>query len=312
MSRRLPPLNALRAFEAAGRHESFTKAAEELNVTHGAVSRQVAQLEEWLGASLFRRVYSQLALTDAGRVYLPEVTAALDRLSIVSSQLAEQKPQRLHVDAPPTFTMRWMIARMSSFHRKHPGVEVRMTASIAPINFQEHRYDIAIRGAHAPIPGVVSHPFMTELIIAVGHADLFEGNGSPVPADLSGHTLISYATEPYSWADWLEVVGQGGLKPAATLRFEQMYFALQAAAEGLGIVLVPLFLAIDDIIAGRLCAPFGPLGAKQRRYYAIAAQSSPVIEAFFEWLLLEGRATADLMAEWAASAGWRDDALPRS
>jgi LysR family transcriptional regulator, glycine cleavage system transcriptional activator len=311
MSRRLPPLNAVRAFEAAGRYVSFTKAAAELNVTHGAVSRQVALLEEWLGASLFRRTPSQLSLTDTGRAYLAEITAVLDRLALASMQISDQAaPTTLHISAPPTFTMRWLIARLSGFQRKRPEVEIRMTTSLAPVNFQEHGYDVAIRGAHAPLPGCVSKPFMTELIVPVCHADLMEGGRLQEPAQLAQHALISYGTEPYAWADWLQAVGLPQLRPSGLLKFEQMYFALQAASEGLGVVLVPLFLAIDDIIAGRLCTPFGPLGAKQRRYYANAAQGSAATDAFFDWLLREGHDTERSMAEWAATAGWPADALP--
>lgn len=310
MPRKLPPLNAVRAFEAAGRYVSFTKAAAELNVTHGAVSRQVALLEDWLGASLFRRVPSQLSLTDAGRAYLAEVTAVLDRLALASMQFSDQaRPATLHVNAPPTFTMRWLIPRMSGFQRRRPEVEIRLTTSLSPVSFQEHGYDVAIRGAHAALPDCVSEPFMTELVVPVCHVDLTEGGRLREPGDLVNHALISYATEPYSWGDWLQAAGEPSLRPATMLKFEQMYFAMQAAIEGLGIVLVPLFLAIDDIIAGRLCTPFGPLAAMQRRYYANAMRRDPAVEAFFEWLLREGHDTERSMAEWARSAGWPGDAL---
>ena len=309
MSRRLPPLNAVRAFEAAGRYVSFTKAAAELNVTHGAVSRQVALLEAWLGTPLFRRTPSQLALTEAGRTYLAEVTAALDRLALASMQLVDQAaPTALRISAPPTFVMRWLIARLSGFQRKRPDVDIRMTTSIAPVNFQENAYDIAIRGAHAPLAGCVSKPIMTELVVPVCHVDLLEKGRLRRPADLATQTLISYATESYDWSQWLQAAGLPDLRPSGTLKFEQMYFALQAAAEGLGVVLVPLFLAIDDIVAGRLCAPFGHLAGRQRRYYAFAAQSSPAVDAFIDWLLREGRDTEKTIAEWAQAAGWPPNA----
>src|SRR6476620_4161922 len=125
MIRKLPPLNAVRAFEVAARHVSFTRAAEELNVTNGAVSRLVALLEDWLGKELFRRSASQLTLTDSGRTYLAEVSAVLDRLAVASRYVREQAtPSAFHINAPPTFTMRWLIARMASFQRKHPDVEI--------------------------------------------------------------------------------------------------------------------------------------------------------------------------------------------
>src|SRR3979490_3055004 len=124
--RKLPPLNAVRAFEAAARHVSFTKAAEELNVTHGAVSRQVALLEQWLGTPLFRRSFSHLALTESGRSYLTEVTAALDRLALATMHVKEHAaPTALRINAPPTFTMRWLIPRMSVFQRRRIDVEIR-------------------------------------------------------------------------------------------------------------------------------------------------------------------------------------------
>ncbi|HYZ30972.1 MAG TPA: LysR substrate-binding domain-containing protein [Crenalkalicoccus sp.] len=299
-ARRLPPLNAIRAFEAAGRHGSFTRAAAELNVTHGAVSRQVAQLELWLGTPLFQRKPSQLVLTEAGRAYLAEATAALDRLALASLQLLDQAaPRALQVNAPPTFTMRWLIPRLSGFQRRRPGMEVRMTTSLAPVRFEPGGYDIAIRGAQAPLPGMVSVAFMTELIMPVCHADLTEGGRLRAPADLEGQTLIGYGTEPYPWADWLAAAGVPELRPAGTLRFEQMYFALQAAAEGLGVVLVPAFLVVDDILAGRLSAPFGALAARRRCYYANAVQRSPAVDAFIDWLLREGRDTEQAMPAWA-------------
>lgn len=307
MTRKLPPLNAVRAFEAAGRYVSFTKAAAELNVTHGAVSRQVALLESWLGTSLFRRTPSQLVLTDAGRSYLAEATAAMDRLAVASMHLLDQAmPTTLTVNAPPTFTMRWLIARMSGFQRKRPDVEIRLTTSLAPINFHEHGYDIAIRGAHEPIQGCVSVPFMTEVIVPLCHSDLLECGRLRQPEDLSRQTLIGYVTEPYPWSEWLAQAGVPELKPVAHLKFEQMYFALQAASEGLGVVLVPLFLAIDEIIAGRLCAPFGARGAWYRTYFACSSSSNPVIDAFDDWLLKEGRDTERSIKAWAESAGWTD------
>lgn len=307
--RKLPPLNALRAFEAAARHESFTQAAHELHVTHGAVSRQVAQLEAWLGRTLFLRARSQVTLLDEGRRYLADVTAALDRIAVASAQL--QLPQRgessaLLVSAPPTFTMRWLIPRMSAFQRQHAAVEVKLTTSLATVDFSRNGYDLAIRGATAPLAGCRSLPFMTETIVPVCHADLLE-RGLRNPADLARHPQINYATEPYAWADWLTAAGAPGLQPASKLAFEQMYFALQAAAEGLGVVLVPLFLVADDIIAGRLCAPFGTHAAKQRRYYAnlpLHAEPSALVQAFCDWLLQEGQDTEQSIAQWARGMGW--------
>ncbi|KJC40236.1 hypothetical protein UB31_28620 [Bradyrhizobium sp. LTSP849] len=302
MVRKLPPLNAIRAFEAAGRHVSFTKAAAELNVTHGAISRQVGLLESWLGTPLFLRSASHLALTEAGRIYLAEVTSMLDRLAVASMQMLDRTaPTVLRINAPPTFAMRWLLSRISGFQRRRPDVEIRLTTSTAPVNFHDNAYDIAIRGAQEPLSGYVSQPFMTELIVPVCHIDLLDGGQMCKPQDLAGQTLISYATEPYSWSDWLQAADVPDIKPRGSLKFEQMYFALQAAVDGLGVVLVPLFLAIDDIITGSLCMPFGVLAAKQRQYFANAVHPTPTVEAFYEWLLREGRDTERSMADWSLS-----------
>jgi len=306
--KKLPPLNAVRAFEVAARHVSFTKAAAELNVTHGAVSRQVALLEDWLGVALFHRAPSQLTLTESGRGYLHEVSAALDRLATASMYVMQQAaPVVLRVNGPPTFTMRWLIPRMSVFQRKRPDVEVRLTTSLATPNFQENSYDIAIRGQHGPLDDCRSIPFMTEIIAPICHVDLQENLKLADPRDLASHTLISYATEPYAWSEWLESAGVPGLKPANTLGFEQMFFAFQAASEGLGLAMVPLFLAIDEILAGRLCVPFGPLGIKRRTYYANHARTQKaqaLADTFCEWLEQEGRDTEQSITAWAASQGW--------
>jgi len=306
--RKLPPLNAVRAFEAAARHVSLTHAAAELHVTHGAVSRQVALLEAWLGVTLFHRAPSHLVLTDAGRDYLHEVSAILDRLAAASMVVMQQTaPIVLRVNAPPTFTMRWLIARLAVFQHKHPDVKVRLTTALTPPNFQEDAYDIAIRGQQAPLPGCRSIPFMTEIIAPVCHVDLCETPGLHQPRDLQAHTLLSYVTEPYPWREWLDAAGIPDLKPAHTLNFEQMYFALQAASEGLGLAMVPLFLVIDEILADRLCVPFGPLGAKCRTYYANSPLRPGVKQAakdFCRWLQHEGRDTEDSITAWANSQDW--------
>lgn len=305
--RRIPPLNAVRAFEAAARHVSFTRAAEELHVTHGAVSRQVAALEDWLGIALFHRGASQLTLTEEGRAFSQELTSLLDRLAIVTMHMSQKTaPRTLGVSAPPTFTMRWLIPRMSSYQRKHPEVEIRLTTSLAPVNFLENSYDIAIRGAHEPTAGCQSIPFMTETIVPVCHVDLVQSGGLRSPSDLCHHTLIRYATEPYSWPVWLQAAGAPA-SSANTLNFEQMFFALQAAMEGLGVVLVPLFLVADDIVAGRLCAPFGLRAAMQRTYYAnisLASTRNAVIGGFCDWLVEEGRSTEEFIDAWIREMEW--------
>lgn len=276
-------------------------------MTHGAVSRQVSLLEAWLGTPLFRRLASQLNLTDAGHAYAAELTALLDRLSIASEQVrADATPTVLSVNAPPTFAMRWLLPRLSTFQRLRPEVEIRLTTSVAPVDFAAHGYDIAIRGAHSPLQGCRSQFFMTELIVPICHIDLLDHGRLRGVDDLAAQTLISYVTEPCSWAEWAQLAGLPALQGANTLQFEQMFFALQAAAEGLGVVLVPLFLVLDDVIAGRLCAPVGLGVATRRRYFASASPASPkrrLIDEFCEWLSREGRATELATDAWSRGEG---------
>lgn len=309
--RKLPPLNAVRAFEAAARHISFTKAASELYVTHGAVSKQVSILETWLGAPLFSRTQSQLSLTEVGRNFLAEVTPALDRIAAASMLLRDDGiSTALRISAPPTFTMRWLIPRLSGFQRREAEAEIKLTASIAPVNFQDRLYDLAIRGAHEPTLGVNSVPFMTEIIVPVCHVDLLENGRLQSPSDLGNHTLITYSTELVAWTDWLAGLGLTDLRVAGELQFEQMFFALQAALEGLGVVLVPLFLVADEIIAGRLCAPFGLVGASTRHYYAnwpLGVTNNPILEGFCEWLIQEGRDTEESIHALSEAIGWSTD-----
>lgn len=301
--RKLPPLNAVRAFEAAARHVSFTQAARELGVTHGAISKQVAALEAWLGTPVFLRSPMQLTLTDAGRTLLIAVTPALDRISVAATHLLEQRDTRtLIVHAPPTVMIRWLIPRLSSFQRRAPEVEIRFTASAAPLNFEAGGYNIAIRGAYQPPEGVVAIPFMTETILPICHPDLLEGGRLRRPQDLERQTLLSYDSEPMPWSEWLALAQKPMLRPAHALQFEQMFLALQAATEGLGVVLLPLSMVADDIITGKLCVPFGIALSRKRQYFALIApgwHGNPVAERFCDWLIKEGRDTEHLVSQLA-------------
>jgi LysR family glycine cleavage system transcriptional activator len=296
--RRLPPLNALKAFEATARHVSFTKAARELNVTHGAISRQVALLEGWLGVLLFQRTKSHLELTDAGRKFYDEASAALDRIALAVVDLTHNTdPVQLTISAPPTFTLRWLIPRMATFQRKHLDINVRLTTSLFPVDFSKKEYHIAIRAGTEPIAGVSAQAFIAQSILPICHPDLLEKHPLATPADLAQHTLLSYATESYGWNAWFAAVNAADVKPAGVLNFEQMYFTLQATMEGLGVALLPYFLVIDEIAAGRLCTPFGTMGMRTRHYYACldpATALAPAHVAFCDWLDAEGKETMAL------------------
>ena len=257
MSRsRLPPLNAIKAFEAAGRLGSFTHAAEELNVTHGAVSRQVRVLEEWLGTRLFLRTSRNAVPTQVGTELLAEAGPALDRLAAVSQRLREPMPtaRLLRVSALPTFAMRWLIPRLPEFQRDHLGLELRIVTASTPA--EQFRMDVdAVISGPSRQSGWVGKPFLREARLPVLSPELMQKVPLQTAADLERHTLLHAATLREAWPRWLAAAGISELKPAREQVFEHFYFAIQAALEGLGVVMGPVALISEELRAGRLLAP---------------------------------------------------------
>jgi LysR family transcriptional regulator, glycine cleavage system transcriptional activator len=302
-TKKLPPLNAVRAFEAAARHVNFTKAAAELHVTHGAISRHIAVLEEWLGVALFVRTASRLVLTESGQRYLADIAPSLARIADASSDV--QRPggrDVLRVNVPPTFAMRWLIPRMSTFQRRFSDTEIRLTASTEPLDFEWKGYDVAIRGTLQAGELCQATPFMTVSYAPVCHVDLMREAGLVDVAQLAQQKLITYSREPLSWPNWLRAAGAPDLQPQGFLPFEQMSFALQAAVNGLGIALMPMVLAADDLAMGRLVAPFGRQGSLVRTYYAhypAFLEGMPLIRRFCDWLADEGRETEKMVSDGA-------------
>jgi LysR family glycine cleavage system transcriptional activator len=259
MSRsRLPPLNALKAFEAAARLGSFTRAAEELNVTHGAVSRQVGLLEDWLGVRLFLRTSRNAVPTQAGTELLAEAGPALDRLAAVSRRMQNRARARglLHISALPTFAMRWLIPRLPAFQRDHPGLELRIVTASTPAEQFCMDVDAVISGPSRQ-PGWVGNGFLREARLPVLSPDLMRKLPLRTPEDLEWHTLLHAATLREAWPRWMAAANFPDLKPARDQVFEHFYFAIQAALEGLGVVMGPLALISDELRAGRLLAPIG-------------------------------------------------------
>lgn len=300
----------MRAFEAAARHVSFTKAADELCVTHGAISRHVALLEAWTGRSLFLRTPSQLHLTESGRAYCNELTVLFDRMSVATLAMKENSASTLRVNAGPTLTMRWLIPRISGFQRRRLDVKIRMTTSQAPVNFQDNAYDLAISYYPAEQNWCTSIPFMTDLFLPVCHVDLINTTKEPNPEILGKQTLISYSTKRDAWSEWSTAGGFTDLPHAGTLEFEQLYFAIQAATEGLGVVIAPLTLVFDDILAGTLIAPFGLFAARRVPHlvsFVNMPTIDPVVQAFVEWLQEQGRDTERSVTSWSESLGWGRD-----
>ena len=292
MSRALPSLNALRAFEAAARLGSVTAAAAELHVTHGAVSRQVKQLEAELGRPLFHRAGTGLRLSDAGAKLLPSLTAALDLMQAGVAQAARAGGGRLTVSCLGTFTMRWLIPRLFAFQAAHPGIEVQLAAGDAPVDFRRDGADLAIRVLRPPWPpGLIATPFVDEEVGPVLSAGLQDELHIADVEDLSRATLLHTETRSDAWSNWFANSGATATGPAAERTFEHFYFMLEAAAAGLGVAIGPRPLVSDDLAAGRLVAPFGfvPSGLS---YVCLRPQTDDANAALFESWLVRQAGTA--------------------
>lgn len=253
MARRLPPLNALRAFEAAGRHGGMGRAAAELHVTHSAVSRQVRQLEQVLGVQLFEGPRNALRLTEAGRLLLPGLSAAFDQLDLAVRLVADAAEGPLDLSAMGTFTMRWLIPRLHRFQAAHPGIEVRLSASDRPVDLERDGWDVAIRVGQPPWPtgcGVIT--LFAEQVGPVLAPRLVR----PRARELDGLPVLHTRTRPGAWADWSTRTGIA-VPAAAGVEHEHFYFMLEAAIAGLGVCIAPWPLVADDVQAGRLAAPHG-------------------------------------------------------
>ncbi len=293
MKRTLPPLNALRAFEAAGRLGSFKEAAAELHVTHGAVSQQVRLLEEWLGASLFERHNRRVALTPAAKVYLGEIGPLFERLSLATERygVPETVARTLSVNAPATFTLRWLVPRLATFRAGHPDVEVRVETSNGPLESLKEEYDIVIRGGPDTFYGYAMRPFLSEERLPVCSPALLQRIPLRVPDDLRQHTLLHTSSLPRLWPDWLASARVPALRPAAALTFDHFYLTLQAAIDGIGIAMGPTALVADDLAAGRLVAPFARPRLPSRSYctYVPDGKAGDELVALFRsWLEQEG------------------------
>ena len=283
-----PPLNALRIFESAARLESFSSAADELFVTHGAVSKQIKQLEEWLGVRLFERAGGRVKLTDTGWRYLIQVQDGLDLIANATSQLLQPDNQRrLTVNSTPTLAMHWLMPRLHAFRDSYPDVELHLVTSDRDISRLDSPFDIAIRRGPGDWPGHIAKPFLEEWELPLCAPTLLKRKPVHSPGDLAAHTLLYADTRPTAWQRWLTLAGVPELKPACSLHFDRFSLALQAAVDGLGVVLGPLPMAQAHIDSGLLLAPLVSPVVPVRDYCWIVprtAADDATVDAFCRWL----------------------------
>jgi LysR family transcriptional regulator, glycine cleavage system transcriptional activator len=293
MSRRLPPLNALRAFEAAARHLSFTRAAADLSVTQAAISHQIKSLEEHLGLPLFRRLNRALMLTEAGQTLFPAVRDALDGLAQATDRLRERESGgTLTVSTLPSFAVKWLVPRMSRFQDRHPDIDLRISAKEHLVDFARDDIDVAIRFGAGTWSGLTAEWLAEEVLTPVCSPALLPG--LRCPADLTHATLLHEDMLPLAgfptWETWLTAAGVGGVDAHRGPRFSHTHLMLQAAMAGRGVACGLLLFAGDDLAAGRLVEPFDFRLPTRFSYYLVfppAAADRPKIRAFREWVKSE-------------------------
>lgn len=301
--KRLPPLNSLKVFEAAARHLSFTKAAEELHVTPGAVSQQIKALEDFIGAPVFRRHKRTLLLTDEAQASLPVLREGFDRLADAARILASRTDSgKLTVSAAPSLAAKWLVPRLDRFHERHPEVDVWISADMEVVDFSVDDVDIAIRYGPGGYQNLVVEHLMAETIVPVCSPRLLLGDlPLKAPADLKHHTLLHDGSPDRdesspTWPMWLKAAGVTGVDGSRGPKFNQSSLVIEAAVAGKGVALAKAQLALADLEAARLVIPFDMTTPSAFGYYIVhphSRSSSKAVKAFKAWLKEEAASSPD-------------------
>ncbi len=306
MKRSLPPLNSLRAFEAAARHLSFRQAAEELNVTPAAISQQIKQLEALLGVALFTRTTRALSLTEAAETALPLMTRGFDSLQDAVRSLKTQRDGGiLTVSVSPSFGMRWLLPRLERFRQGHPDFDVRIDASNNLADFERGGVDIALRYGRGRYEGLTSELLISDVAFPVcSPALLAPPHRLADPGDLRHHALlhVDWVMEPDAaptWARWLRFAGVKEIETRGGLRFSMDDMAVSAAIGGLGVVIAARAFVMADLVAGRLVKPFAakfdmPTDFQHYAVYPAAKAGQAKVSAFLDWVRAEVARDAEL------------------
>jgi LysR family glycine cleavage system transcriptional activator len=296
MFRHLPSLPALRVFEAAGRLESFTLAADELDVTTSAVSRQIGALERALGVRLFDRLPRGLRLTADGTRYLAEVADALRRLEQASAAVRGGGQRRtLHLSVLPSFAGNWLVPRLPGFEAAHPDVDVLLEATTRYADFRHEQVDLAIRFGTGSWDGLASEALLPLEFYPVCRPDRLRTLRHP--ADLARHTWLDEVHVPQAWPSWLQAAGIAGIEPLRRLHYDNAQLMLDAAMAGQGIALATDVLAERYLTERRLVQPFTVRVASTVTYHLVMRpedRSRPDVRAFRDWIVAE-------MAAWQAA-----------
>ncbi len=310
--KRLPPLNALRVFEVAARHLSFTKASEELHVTPGAVSQQIKALEDFLQTPVFRREKRALLLTDEGQASLPILREGFDKLAEAGKILAAKSDsRRLTVSVAPSFASKWLVPRLDRFQEANADIDVWVSADMDVVDFAVEDVDLAIRYGGGRYDGLIVEHLMAEKIVPVCAPQLLTGQ-YPLksPADLVHHTLLHDSSPDKdescpTWPMWLKAAGVCHKQGERGLKFNQSSLVIEAAVGGKGVALAKAALALADLEAGRLVIPFDMTTPTEFAYYIVhppAKSSSLAVRAFVAWLKHEAAGSIDATEAQEAAA----------
>lgn len=314
MTKRLPSLNALRAFEAAARHLSFSRAADELNVTKAAISHQVKALEDDLGMPLFRRLNRALALTSAGQTLFPDINEAMTLMAAAVTRLHNQdRAGELTVTTMDSFAARWLVPRLGRFRKDNPDIDVRITTSDESVDFARVHVDLAIRYGAGNWPSLSVERLMTEEVFPVCAPALLQA-GPPLerPSDLKNHTLL-HDDMREDWRMWLMAADEPGVDAGKGPGYQHSNLVIQAAEQGDGVALARSVLVEDALASGRLVKPFDVSLPADYAYYIVCPKahlSRPKVKAFRAWLFreagtLHAEKAADGVNEVSAPAGYR-------
>lgn len=293
MNAKIPPFPALRAFESAARHLSLRRAAEELHVTHGAVSHQIKFLQESLGVELVQRAGRGIGLTHAGQQLAPQLTELFSQLAGALDAVRPRPGRRtLRLSVLPSFAAKWLLGRLPRFMALYPDVELVLDASLALVDLPKEGIDVAIRYGAGNWPCVHAEKLMDEQMIAVG-SPRYLGPVPPASAvDILSKTLLRDGSA-VSWPDWCRAAGVGDLAPESAIVFSDAGLLVQAAVEGQGIALVRSVLAQDDLAAGRLLRLPGPALAAAFSYYLVTERPQSLSDnakRFMDWVRAEAQA----------------------
>ncbi len=290
MNRRIPSLRALQCFEQVARTGSVTQAAEKLLLTQSAVSRQIKALEDFLGRSLFVREKQRLVLTAEAESYLSDVQACFDNLETATMRLisASADTSALNVAAPPTFGTRLLIPLLPAFQKLHPEITVNFVSRIGECDFEREGIDAAVLNGLGNWPELETRPLVTEQWVALVCPDnLQQMSNPPVLQDLRHQTLLHITTRPQAWSHWLRTVGAEGIDGTQGPKFEHLNMIVRAAVAGLGVALVPTFVASEEIESGRLVMPFSYEVPSPTSYFIASPPERatlPKVKVFLDWL----------------------------